>query len=205
MPLRRLVLTRKDPSAKAPLTPVEIQERYAVNLIRENPHFQLIKASLKEGISAAEISRHFAENSWITVSERTFSDALRTFRRKYPREIDNTDIGYVDEHIPANAPVVDELIHLQQLLRLQKVRIGLDFKHEKEMGKLFATTGKEIEVAGKLVETMAKVRGKIHDGSPSKYQPHFSQNVTDNLVNIKKDEGTRDRLHELTRQLVTDN
>jgi hypothetical protein len=175
-----------------------------VKLVVENPKYQLALATLKEGVPIIQIASHFADNAWITVNERTFAEALRTYRRLHQDHIDNFQPDSIDKYVDANSPNIDVESALSQMLRLQKERIAIDYRHEKEMGKLFDTTHREIKTFGEIAELMLKTQGKVSGtGGPVRRSGEATpQDVNDNLALIKKDQNTQDRLHGLTRQLV---
>jgi hypothetical protein len=181
-------------------TQQEAQEKYFLKVITTNPKYELLLASLKEGVSASEIARHFAMNNWITINERSFTEAVRVFKRLKPELIDATDVKGLHSDIDANSPELDEITVIDQLLRLQSRRIAIDFQHEKTMGKLFNTTAKEIEVTTKLLETRAKIKGKLNErgGHQAEAMP---VDVNERLNTVKKDQTTRDRLTMLVKQV----
>lgn len=167
--------------------------------VRNHPRFPVILAALREGISCQEVANWFAVEGWIDVNERTFSQYLQVFKRRNPAILDEgAPVDTIDELIPANRPNVDPITELNRLLRLQKRRLGVDVNSELNIGKLFNTTHKELEVTRNLLETIAKIQGKIGtqvDGTLSKEN-------TESIRELKNDEGQRDRLAGLADQLV---
>lgn len=202
IPVRRLVLpTRVLPSVQKP---VEAQERYMTKLVTEHPRIDLILASMREGVAATQIAAYMAKEGLITVNEKTFTDALRMYKRKHPEAIAqdaNDSVSNIDKIADPNRPHVDLEDQLQQLLRLQRIRVGLSAKTELEMGVLFNNTHKEIQTAIDAIETLAKIKGKISDGSGRMHAPEDA-GVLENLSQIKKEQGVRDQLHQSIKKLV---
>jgi len=195
---RKLLLK---PEYAAPKTQKEIQEKYHVNLVLNNPRFRQIVSSLLEGTTATEVARYFALQGWLSVNERTFVEALRTFRRAHPELIANPDDQSINSLVPMAQPRIDEEAALEQLLRVQQRRLNIDVRSEISIGKLFNTTPREIEATRRVAETLAKLRGKIKDGSSGGAEP-TSQDVLEDLSKIRKDEVTRNRLHALVGEIT---
>lgn len=201
MPVRKIAnLGKRQLQIKGALSQKQAQEKYFVRLITMHPRYRLIIASLKEGIKTTAIAAHFAKNGWLSVNERTFTEAIRVFRNKHPEALEEVAAEGIDAEVDPNRPHVDLRDQLQQLLRLQRLRIGIDYKHEKDMGKLFKDTVKEIEALAKITETLAKMDGFIQDSGHR--GPQEEPGVMDNLNRIKRDQVTRDRLHSAVKQLV---
>lgn len=177
------------------------QQRYFIKLIRNHPKYRLLINSLKEGIKATEIAAHFAENGWLHVNERTFTEAIRVYKNMHPEAIDLHAIEGLDAQVDPNQPQVDLKQQLQQLLRMQRLRIGIGLRIEAGSGFLSAQVPKEIEQTVKIIETIGKLDGKISDGGNSRMN-HEDHSVVENLNRIKRDQTTRDRLHSAAKQLV---
>lgn len=199
---RRLQLKPLSPQAVANKHR-EAQERYYINLVTQNKHYRVIVAALAEGTDVIPLAQHCVGQGWVTVNERTFTEALRVFRRQKSELIydyKHDDEKHVDNLVKQNAPDIDDIAVLNQMIRLQQIRIGIDVHTEKSIGKLFKDTSKEIEITAKLIETKAKIQGRISDRPHSNVES--GQGVSDDLHKIKKEQVTLDRLHGLTRQLV---
>ena len=192
------------PQSAKVITP-EIQkvarQRYFIKLIRNHPKYRLLVNSLREGIKATEIAAHFAENGWLHVNERTFVEAIRVYKSAHPEAIDTHPIEGLDASVDPNQPQVDLKQQLQQLLRMQRIRIGIGLEVERNTGFLSAQVPKEIEQTVKIIETIGKLDGKISDGGSSR-MGHEDHSVVENLNRIKRDQTTRDRLHLAAKQLV---
>lgn len=179
----------------------ELQEKYHIRLVTGSKHYELIIASLREGIPPATIASHLAQNGWITVNEKVFAQALRDFRNKHPGALKavsdpDRDLNVI---VDPNKPAIDEYAALQQLLRVQQLRLGMMVNTEKTMGLPVQHIAKEVEITNKIIETMAKIRGRIKDGGASVVE---EMNATDDLNRVKKDQQARDRLHTMVGQLV---
>lgn len=183
----------------------EAQDRYYINKVKENPRYELLLAALSEGVNITQIAQHFHSNGWIDTNERTFAEALRVFRRKCPELIaaykQSSDRPHLEQLVAQNQPAVDEVSTLSQLIRLQQLRLAIDVKTEIAMGKLFKDTQKDIEITAKLIETQAKIRGKLVETKRGS-DGGISEDVTADLNKIKKQQQTNDRLHGLVKQLA---
>ena len=195
---RRLAIK---PAVASPVEKKEAQERYFISLVEQNKHYKMVVAHIVQGTPLTDIAKHFAMNGWITVNEKTFVEALRTFRRARAQELADYELTDINKLVNPNQPALDEIAALEHLARIQMFRLGIDVKNEKDIGKLFNTTAREVEVTRRIAETIAKARGKIKDGGSGSMEAQ-SQDVLEDLSKIKKDEGTRNRLHSLTSQLL---
>lgn len=182
-------------------TQKQAQEKYFINTVTRHAQYRLILQSLREGITPKAIASHFAEQGWLSVNERTFTEAIRTFRAKNPGLIETLEGEGLDAHIEPNRPSVDIRQQLQQLLRLQRVRLGMAHAFEKEANIPSSTLHKEIEATRALIETIGKLDGKITDGVGRRATME-EPDVLENLNRVKKDQITRDRLHTQVAQLA---
>jgi hypothetical protein len=128
-----------------------------------------VVTSLREGIKPKEIAYYFGEMGWLTVSEKSFTQYIQAYRRIYPEEIGgNADQQHLDHHIDPRNPHLDEEAALEQLIRMQKVRLGIGLKFEKDTGLLNNHLHKDINATTEMVETLAKMRGRMMGaGRPS--------------------------------------
>lgn len=178
------------------------QEKYYNNLVVTNPHFRVIIGSLKSGVNASQIASHCAREGWITVNERTFAEAIRLFVKRNPDAISNSqDADGLDGLVEPNQPYADTLRAAKQLLKIQQMRLAITIKSEKTFGMLLTSTPKEMEVTNKMLETIAKMEGRIVEGG--KGAPvHEESHVAEDLGRVKKDQSNRDRLHSLVKQVM---
>lgn len=190
-------------------SPAERQRRAEdshVKHIMEHPRYGIILAALREGNRVGIIANWFARDGWLTsVTERTFAEYLTTFKRLKAALIDGSyEQDELDKLIDSRRPGVDTVAEVDRLIRLQKARIALDFKHEREMGKLFNTTVKEVEVTGKLLELRGKLTGQLDTHSTTGgHASTDDESVIEAINKAKRDESNHDRLQNLTRQLVS--
>lgn len=179
----------------------ETQERYFVRLVERNPQYKMIVSSIRDGITPSAIAAYFAEQGWIDVNERTFTEAIRTFKRVRPEALLGRNEG-LSEHVNPNQPSMSEEAVLQQLIRLQQERLALTFKLEKDTGFTMGTTYRDVEAAGNLVERLAKIRGKLTETGKSTH-PVGDAAVHEDLNKVRKSDQTADRLHGLVKQIVS--
>jgi uncharacterized membrane protein len=181
--------------------PKVTQEKYFVRLVTNNPQYRLLIASLKSGVSPSQVATHWAREHWIDVNERTFAEAIRVFRRVHPEAIKEAEAEGIDALVEPNQPHVDTLATAKQLLKLQQLRLGIEVGLEKNMGKLFQTTVKDIEATTKLIETIGKLEGRINEPGRG-VQVAEEVSVMEDLSRVKKDQVSRDRLHNMVKQVV---
>lgn len=202
VPLRKLSIS-KTPEANRADKQKEAQERYFLNIVRNNPRYRMIVAHLAQGAKPPVIAAHFAEQGWINVTERTFTEAIRAYRRIAVEEIRTVQNEGLDALIDPNIPQNDVSVKMHQLLNAQFKRIAINMTHELEMGVALSSTSKDVEIANKILETIAKMEGKLQDGQPRrKGEIDTTPDVNENLTALRKTEGSYNRLHGLTRQLV---
>jgi hypothetical protein len=56
---------------------------------------------------------------------------------------------------------IDEIAEMEELFLLQKERIFIDYDHEKQIKKLFKTTGNEINIGKEILKELAKLKASI--------------------------------------------
>lgn len=123
------------------------------------------------------------------------------FRHIHPEIIESQEAEGIDKVVDPNRPTMNSREQLQQLIRFQRIRMGFLFKHESIFEAILPLGSKEVEVLGRLIETLAKMDGTI-DGNGRSVATVDSQDVRENLNTVKKDQITRDRLHSQVKQLV---
>jgi hypothetical protein len=169
--------------------------------IQKHPRYQTILGALREGIGIPEIARWFAERGWIDVNEKTFNEYLRTFARRNQVLIAGGNEETIDSLVGAHDPNLDPLVEANRLYRLQKLRLKIDVTNEQNIGKLFNTTVKEMEMAGKLLELIGELEGKIGKGQQATGFENHGNEVRDSLRKLATDESQRDRLTYLAEEL----
>jgi hypothetical protein len=129
---------------------------------------------LREGIRPAQIALYFGDMGWLTVTEKTFTQYIQAFRRIYPEMLgSNEDEQHLDHYVDPRNPHLDEEAQLEQLIRMQKIRLGIAMKFEKDTGFINKDLHKDINSTTTMVETLAKMRGKmIGVGRPSHEAMH---------------------------------
>ncbi len=184
------------------ITPQKVvQEKYFVRLINNNVKYAQLVESLRGGITATAVAAYWARQGWIDVNERTFTEAIRVWKKLHPEILDSKEAIGIDKIVEPNQPFGDELHAAEQLLAVQKIRLGIGVSNEQNFQMLLKDNAKEIEVTTKLIETIAKIKGKIVDGGGRGSAPE-PQNVVEDLSKVKKDETARDRLHNMVKQVL---
>lgn len=135
------------------------------------PKYQLdvVTTSLREGIKPGQIAYYFGDQGWLTVSEKTFTQYIQAFRRLYPELLGaNDDELHLDHYVDPRKPKMDEEDMLEQMIRMQKIRLGVGLQFEKNTGMLNKELHKDINSTVNMVETLARMRGKMMGaGRPS--------------------------------------
>jgi len=174
----------------------ESQTRY----ILHHPKYSLILSSLQEGLSITEIARFFAEKQWISVKEKTFAQYLYAFQRIYHHLVTGQgDEKTLDRVANMHRPRLPLLEEIDRLIRVQKVRLGVEVDTEIQMGKLFNTTHKEIIALRELFELKAKLEGYALEPGKSNTDTVGSNDV---LRRVAEDDLARDRMTALAQQLA---
>ena len=172
-----------------------------VRAIQKHPRYVTILGALREGIGIPEIARWFAERGWIEVNEKTFTEYLRTFAKRNQHLITGGAEETIDSLVGAHDPNVDPLVEANRLYRLQKLRLKIDVSNEQNIGKLFNTTVKEMEMAGKLLELIGELEGTLGKNTQATGYEHHSGEVKDSLRKLATDESQRNRLSYLAEEL----
>ena len=205
-PLRRINMG----AAASPAAKQNSADTAADNFIQQHIRYPLILDSLRCGTRVPELARWFAMEQWINVSEQTFAQYLYSFRRRHPQLLDGADPiarengkrFSFNQLAPGQTAAIDPRQEAVRLLKLQQDRIAIDVSTEHHLGKLFQNTAKEFEIAGKLVEVIAKIDGKIGRGGDGNSDgTAVNGDVRDTLRGVKTDELQRGKLHNLTNQL----
>jgi hypothetical protein len=175
------------------------QEKYIFN----HPKFSTIINAMREGIPLREIARWFSREQWIEINEETFFQYLHVFRRRNLKLVESQNEEFIDHLVHANQPNIDVKSELNRLFRLQKLRLKIDVQTEKEMGKLFNTTHREVEKAHEILETIAKMDGHLGIGGGGREEAvAISEDVRDELESLTRDEAKRNNLTTLAGQLI---
>lgn len=187
----------------------QAEENYRRRLIVDNPEYKQIIKALREGATPMAIAAHFAQNGWIDVHEKVFYKALLEFRKKNPDVLRNDDeetTNKLDELVSPKLPPLDVRGSLMQLVRVQKERIGIGLSFEKGANLITQHLHKDVQVAKELLETIAKVDGKIGEsGTKAALTSGFAPDVAEDLGKLRKETANFDQMHSLVRQAVKQN
>jgi hypothetical protein len=120
------------------------------------------------------IAAYFGDQGWLNVQEKTFVQYIQAFKRTYPDMIGTeTDDMHLNHYVDPRQPSLDEEVQLEQLIRMQKVRIGIGMKFEKSTSIVNQHLHKDINTTIELVKTLAQMRGKMAGaGRPSAEAHH---------------------------------
>jgi hypothetical protein len=194
-------LTRKE-------TVVREMDAVAERHIMSHPQYEMILASLREGISVAEIARYFAEEQWVTVSEKTFAEYLYVFRRRRISLINQTQADGekidLNRKVSGRNPDLDLDQEMDRAIRFQKVRVGLGHTNEVNLGLPLEQVGRDVVTLGKLLELKLKRQGlrALAKGLQTQGPLAAPAQVRDELNQVVRSQGDTDKLHTLTAQLM---
>lgn len=140
------------------------------------PKYQrdVLLTALREGTRPAAIAAYFGDQGWLNVSEKSFVQYIQAFKRTYPEMIGtNDDEKHMDHYVDPRQPGIDEEQVLEQMIRVQKARIGVGMKFERDTSIVNQHLHKDINATVAMVELLAKMRGKmIGAGRPTADSHH---------------------------------
>ena len=123
--------------------------------------FKEVHQKLIEGWALTAVAKWIQEdrNESVDIGRDSLVTMLQRYRDSIPP-------GQLAQKIPEviHAAVekleegLDELKELEDLYRIQKARIAIDFGHEKKLNKLMATTGQEVRVAREILTSIADLK-----------------------------------------------
>lgn len=183
---RKLVMPRRTEATPKP-TPISSDESGAQQ-IANLPALQkaVVIDAIKSGYRNIDIAAMFAEQGWLTVSEKTFIQYLSWYKRIYSRELvpDQEDTtgprapsySNLDGVIKKLQPRLDEEAALEQVVRLQSVRLRMGVQFEQSTGIVNSHLHKDVNSTLEALKTLATMRGRLSgQGRPS---AHAAQPVT---------------------------
>ena len=192
-------------------TSSERAARTAVQYIMGNPHYTMILKAIRQGTPNSKIAEFCINRGIFDVNQKTAVGYLQYFRKMQPgmckplepSEDDVNTAGY-DHLFDGNTIILDEETEVLKMIALQKARLGIAFKNEREIGVLMQSHRKEFEELRELIMVLAKLRGKL--GSSLDVNLHgYSDTVKDDLKGIQQDEGQRNTIAALVADLAQQN
>jgi hypothetical protein len=163
-----------------------------------------VVAAIRQGAKNSAIVQYFAENGWLTVTEKSFNQYLGAFKRVNAAEIrDYEDEESLDGIVRPDLPALDEEMVVEQLIRVnaRRIRKGVDF--ELDTGLVNKDLHKDILATNTLVETLGKLRGKTAGaGRPSQQMVGVPVQAQETLRKADNSEATQDKLANLVTQLI---
>jgi hypothetical protein len=118
--------------------------------------------ALREGVRPVAVAAYFGDQGWLTVTEKTFIQYIQAFKRTYPERIAKEDDDtHLNHYVDPRQPNLDEEAQVEQLIRMQKIRLGIGMKFEKNTGIVSQHLHKDINTTIELVKTLAQMRGKM--------------------------------------------
>lgn len=208
-PVRRRI--RPKPSTREErqqeqLTAYERQTRVALNYINQHPQYNAIVGMIRLGTSNADIADFFIDRGDFQVNRKTAVSYLSMFRRANPDVCkpseDMAEINSYDHLFDGNKAALTAEVELAKLIALQKTRLAIDFNSERNIGKLFNTTHKEVQVLADMVERYAKLKGGVVGSGGASTGVPLDEGVKDGIQNIQHDEQKRNALTNAIFQLL---
>lgn len=181
-------------------------ERSMARQVADLPPDQLaiVVNSLKENAKPGIIANFFAEQGWLTVSEKTFRQYIMAFRRVYPEYTKGGLSSGMDKHVDARNPHLDEEDVMDQLIRVQKIRIGRALDFEQQTNLPMKDVHKDILALKDIVEARAGLRGGGGKGGGNKSgnSAALSNEASEALRKSDTSESSQERMTHLTTMLV---
>lgn len=185
--------------------------RTAVQYIMGNPHYNMILKAIRAGTPNSKIAEFCISRGVFDVNQKTAVGYLQYFRKmqpglcrpQAPSDDEAMTAGY-DHLFDGNTLILDEETEILKMIALQKARLGIAFKNEREIGVLMQSHRKEFEELRELILALAKLRGKL--GNSLDVNLHgYSDTVKDDLKGIQQDEGQRNTIAALVADLAQQN
>lgn len=138
----------------------KIRTRY--ERIYDLPYYKEVYDKLRKGWSLTRVAKMIQSRGGC--SDISFSYLRQTLHFFRNERIPKTEIlkDYVPEYVMDTKEKfkesIDELEEIEDLYRVQRDRIGVDYKKEKQIGKLFNNTYKEMEVCLAMLQASAKLK-----------------------------------------------
>ena len=187
-------------------TPAQRQQRTAVKFVMNNPQYPLILRSIRDGSSNSRIAEFCIDRGFFDVNEKTAVSYLQYFKRAHPglckpQPPEEGGVPGYDYAINETRAIIDEEIELDKLIALQKARLGISFKNERNIGAVLDGTRKDVEELRNLLMDKAKLRGLV--GNSVDVNLHgYSDTVKSNLRSVDQDEVKRGSLASLVSELA---
>ena len=178
--------------------------------IQNHPEYQLILTSLQEGVPITQIASHFAQERYLTVTEKTFQMYLYVFKRVHRQLIYPTNVRAEDEepgrrnidrYVRGDLPALDVDRELDRALRFQKMRVGLGHHQERALGMPMKIVSEDMQVLGKFIELKAKRNGLVGPKPTGANQP-LEKAIEDRLTAVKRDQEDHESLFRMAAELA---
>jgi hypothetical protein len=165
--------------------------------LEEHP-FRKLKCSdevhrmIEDGVPCTRIAEYIhQQGEMLDVKRQTLARRLWDYKKKLPSYM----VGKRMSMMVANAvdrirEEVTEIEELEELLKIQKNRIEIDYKNEKLINKLLPTTGNEILIAAKIIDLKSRLKMDvgIYNKEPEKIEVE-SKNVNVNFDVLPVEDG----------------
>ena len=208
---------RKRPARKRVLklpgveTASERQARTAVSVITQSPFYSVILKMIRQGTPNTTIAAHCVTRGYLQVNQKTAVSYLQYFRAKNPSicapvvKDDITAEDNLDNLFDAAGIALDEETELLRLISVQKARLGINYKNERNLGALLDSGSKDVKELRELLEALARLRGKLSSGGASldvNVHSGYQEAVRGDLQGLTQDENTRNMLSSMVGDLV---
>jgi hypothetical protein len=185
-------------------TPAERQARTAVQFIMNNPHKDAIINIIRSGVPNSRIAEWGVSRGIFDVNQKTAVSYLQYFRKVHPEmcrpvETDD-DLSYLDGLFNGSVQVIDEETELLRLIAVQKTRLGIGLRNERQISMLMQSNRREVEELRNLIIDLAKLRGLIKTGGDINI--NYGETIKDDLKSIQQDEHQRNVIASLVTDLV---
>lgn len=189
-------------------TPAERAQRTAVQAIMDHRHYTAILQAIRQGVPSGKIAEHFIGRGVFDWNQKTAVGYLNYFRKaqpglckpQKPDDDDDDMVAGYDHFFDGNLGIIHEETELIRLINLQKARLGMAFRNEREINVLIASNRREVEELRNLLMELARLRG-LWGNSMEVNLNGYSESVKDDLKGIQQDEGQRNVIATLVADL----
>lgn len=133
--------------------PPQGRKKRRQNVIGNSPHREEYVRLMKAGWSSVALERYALVRWGEQIPASTFRSYRSTHKRRWDVSTSTFNAAAEDAANVLDPDVLLDIMHERaELIRLQKARIAIDVKHERQMSKLFNSTAREIELLSRLLD-----------------------------------------------------
>jgi len=198
-------------------TNASVASSTAADKVRDLDCFEDVDSLIRLGFPPRKILQYIrSRDEWTDIADQAALSYIEAYRKSLPAgEIVKVRLPSVFiEAVDKLKEGLDEIKELEELYRIQKERIEIDYKTEKKIGKLFRTTVGEIRAAMDILKTLAdlkmdlglverqigRVSVEIDANARAQIQAQFPENPL--IANVLGDPQKRAKIYNVITQLA---